>query len=303
MILTVTMNPAVDHTVKVDGELNREEVMRTSIAQYDAGGKGINVSKYLTELDSDTLATGLTGGFLGQYVRDQLTRTKIPNDFVEMGGCTRLNTTILDDDGEYKLNQPGHRVKAETVREMVETIRSHDPDTVVIAGSLPPGLGPATIDKLAHAGDWDAVVDVQGSVLKQLRVDYALCKPNEVELGEATDMPVDTVEDCLAAAEELQGDRYERVLASLGADGAVMVTPDNAFHAAAPDVDKVVDTVGAGDALLAGVLDALTHGERDGAAIRFGVAVAAPVIAVPGTTVPTFSEIRSDAETIAVTPW
>ena len=302
MILTVTLNPAVDHTVKIDGELTRDSVMRTSIAQYDAGGKGINVSKYLTELESETLATGLTGGFLGRYVRDQLTRTKIPNDFVEMGGCTRLNTTILGDDGEYKLNQPGHRVKEETVREIVAKLRAHDPDTVVIAGSLPPGLGPATIDKLARAGEWDAVVDVQGSLLKQLRVDYALCKPNETELGEATGMPVDTVEECLAAAKELQGDRYERVVASLGGDGAVMATPDNAFHAAAPDVEEVVDTVGAGDALLAGVLDALARGEPDGAALRFGMAVAARVIAVPGTTVPTLSGIEADAETIAVTP-
>ena len=294
MIVTVTLNPAVDHTVHLQGDLEPGGVNRTSMSQYDAGGKGINVSKYLRELGLDTVATGLTGGFLGRYIEEQLDRAKIENDFVQMGGCTRLNTTILGDEQEYKLNQPGHRVKAATVREAISKISEYDPELVVVAGSLPTNLGPATIDRIACAGPWETVVDVQGDLLKGLSVEYSLCKPNRDELAVATGQPVATIEECCAAAESLRAEGFDRVVASLGADGAILASADGTYHADAQDA-QVVDTVGAGDALLAGALAALTTGRSERAALRFGIATAARVVSVPGTTVPDMSDVHSEA--------
>ncbi|GAB3669230.1 1-phosphofructokinase [Halopiger thermotolerans] len=294
MILTVTLNPAVDHTITVEGDLEPDVVKRASMSQYDPGGKGINVSKYLAGLGVESTATGLMGGFLGSYIEDQLSRQKIPNDFVEMGGCTRLNTTILTDDEEYKVNQSGHNVKKETVREVVNKVREHDPEMVVIAGSLPPNLGPATIDRIARAGSWRTVVDVQGDLLKGLQSDYFLCKPNRRELGTATGMPVHTDEECVEAAEALREEGFEHVVASLGDDGALLASPEGVYRADARDVE-VVDTVGAGDALLAGILSTFARGQSGTAALRMGVTVAAEVVSVPGTTVPEMSGLRSDS--------
>lgn len=294
MILTVTMNPAVDHTVRINGTFEPGTVTRTETAQYDPGGKGINVSKYVNALDVETAATGFTGGFLGRYIHEQLDRAKIENDFVEMSGCTRLNTTILGDDGEYKLNQSGHRVKQQTVRELIAKIASFNPRTVVVAGSLPPNLGPATIDRIADAGSWDTVVDVQGDVLRALGIHYSMCAPNRNELASATGKPVHTADECIAAARALRDDGFDRVLASLGSDGALLVSPDGTYHAEAIETD-VVDTVGAGDGLLAGVLATLARGKSDRFALRVGVATAANVVAVPGTTVPDTSALRDVA--------
>lgn len=294
MILTITFNPAVDHTVSVDQQLEEGVVLRANSPQYDAGGKGINISKYLKSLGVDTLATGLTGGFLGQYIEDQLDQSKVPNDFVQMGGCTRLNTTILATDGEYKVNQSGHRVKRETVQELVAKIVEHDPETVVMAGSLPPNLGPSSIDRVAQAGRWETIVDVSGSVLKALSAEYALCKPNREELGDATGMPVHTIDECIEAAEHLRSMGFERVIASLGADGAILVGPEDASHAEALDVE-VVDTVGAGDSLLAGALAELAIGKSPENALRHGIVTSSRVVSVPGTTVPDLDGVNDEA--------
>ncbi|WP_158055559.1 1-phosphofructokinase [Halorussus halophilus] len=301
MILTVTLNPAVDHTIKLDGPLEAGSVNRAGLDQYDAGGKGINVSKYLDALGVETTSTGLVGGLFGDFVERQLRRTKIPNDFVEMSGCTRLNTTILSTDGEYKINQSGHRVKRRTVQAIIEKIRTYDPETVVVAGSLPPGLGATTVDRIATAGNWNTVVDLQGALLKRLRVPYALCKPNRSELATATGMPTGSVEECCAAARELRASGFERVVASLGSDGAVLATRDDVLYVPAPDAE-VVDTAGAGDALLASVLKASAEGNSPREVVQYGVAVAARAVEAPGTTVPSLSDVCEDARLLSVEP-
>jgi 1-phosphofructokinase len=284
MILTVTLNPAVDHTVRLDEPLNGGVVQRTDDARFDAGGKGINVSKYLDEFGVETTATGILGGFLGSFVERRLSVEGISHDFVEVDGRTRLNTTVLADE-EYKINQAGPAVDASVIDAIVERIAAHDPETVVVAGSLPPGLGANAIDRIGAAGDWATAVDIGGESLTRLTERYALCKPNREELAMATGEATTTVEECFRAAETLQSSGFDRVVASLGGDGAVLVTRSNTVHIPASDAD-VVDTVGAGDALLAGVLAAFADGSTDEQALQTGVAVASRVVSSPGTTVP-----------------
>jgi len=297
MIVTVTFNPAVDHTIQVDAMPEPGAVARTDEAQFDAGGKGINVSQYLTGLGADTVATGLVGDFLGEYIRAELDDAGIPADLVEIDGKTRLNTTILSDDGEFKINHDGPTVDAGIVDDAIDAIDRHDPEMVLVAGSLPPGLGPEAIDRIARAGEWDAVVDVGGATLQELDADYALCKPNREELAAAVDRPVETVEDCLAVADALRERGFERVVASLGVDGALLASGDALVHAAALDVE-VADTVGAGDAMLAGVLSELVDNGDERAALRRGVAVASRVVANTGTTVPSFADLDDAADRV-----
>lgn len=299
MILTVTLNPAVDHTLTVDDFPEADRVARANAARVDPGGKGINVSKYLAELETETVATGVVGDFLGRFVRDRLSAGEIEGDFVEIDGRTRLNTTILTDDAEFKINHDGPQVSADAVDELLETIERNAPDTVVVGGSLPPGLGPDAIDRIARAGDWETVVDVGGSILEALEASYALCKPNREELAAATGRPVNSLEDCYDAVETLRRMGYERVIASLGADGAIMSTPEECIHAGALETE-VVDTVGAGDSLLAGVLAALDGGATDRGALRTGVAVASRVVSVPGTDIPPLDELAGTTDRVAV---
>jgi 1-phosphofructokinase len=300
MILTVTLNPAVDHTLQLEDELTPDTVARTDTAQFDPGGKGINVSKYLVSLDVETVATGYVGDFLGRFLQEELTARDIPNDFVEISGCTRLNTTILTPQSEFKINQNGPTIDEMAVESIVETIERYGPETVVVAGSLPSGVGPEIIDRIADAGSWETVVDVGGDVLRKLDAEYTLCKPNREELAATLGEEIETLDDAFAAARRLQGRGFERVVASLGGDGAIMATPEAVFYTPALDVD-VVDTVGAGDALLSGVLAERERGGTDESALRAGVAVASRVVGVSGTSVPPLDDVLDRVDEMSVT--
>ncbi|ACV48767.1 MULTISPECIES: 1-phosphofructokinase [Halomicrobium] len=297
MILTVTYNPAVDQTVTFDEPLASETVNRATDAQFDAGGKGINVSQFLTAMDTATVATGLLGGFTGTFVTEQLEAADIPAEFVTVDEPTRLNTTALAGGADYKLNQAGPTVDASAVDDLVDRIADHEPARVLVGGSLPPGLESDAIDRIASSGPWRTAVDVEGETLRTLSADYALCKPNREELAAATETTVETVEECVAAASALGERGFERVVASLGADGAVLVGPDGAVHAEPLAVD-VVDTVGAGDALLSGVLASLERGESDELALATGVAVASRVVSQAGTGVPDLDGVFEDRSAV-----
>ena len=302
MILTVTLNPAVDHTIELESFPAADTVARTESARFDAGGKGINVSQYLDSLGTETVATGLVGDFLGRYIRQELDADDIAHDFVEIAGRTRLNTTVLTDDGEYKINHTGPPVDATIVDDVIAVLERHEPAFVVVAGSLPPGLDVAAIDRIADAGSWQTVVDVGGELLAEVDADYALCKPNRPELAAATGMAVDSLEDCLAAARQLQSSGFERVLTSLGGDGALLVTPDEQLQAAALDVD-IADTVGAGDAMLSGFVSELAAGHDARAGLARGVAVASKMVSVPGTRLPSVDDLDDLAQRVTVTEY
>ncbi|WP_049987203.1 1-phosphofructokinase [Halobellus rufus] len=298
-ILTVTMNPAVDHTLSIDGPLREGEVARTDDAQFDAGGKGINVSQYLTELGVDAPATGFLGGPFGRMIGDALDEEKIDHDFVDIAGRTRLNTTILSPDGEYKINHDGPVVGDADVDALVRRVQARDPDRLVVAGSLPRGIDADAVDRLAGAGSWSTAVDMGGSFLQRLDGEYLVCKPNRDELAAATGRTVETVEDAVAAARALRERGFRYVLASLGADGALLVSASEAHYAPALSVD-VVDTVGAGDALLSGFLAGLEREESVESALRTAVVVAARVVAVSGTSVPPFDDVFDARERVEV---
>ncbi|MDS0292796.1 1-phosphofructokinase family hexose kinase [Halogeometricum sp. S3BR5-2] len=293
------MNPAVDHTVTVDEPLRTGAVARTDDAKFDAGGKGINVSKYLTALDVDAPATGFLGGPFGRMIRERLDADGVPNDFVAIGDRTRLNTTVLGPEGEYKINHNGPTVDGGEISDLVGRVRERDPDRLVVAGSLPKGVGTDAVDELAAAGDWETAVDTGGASLTELDAEYLVCKPNREELAVATDMPVETTADCAAAAQSLRERGFRFVVASLGPDGALLAAESGTYHAAAVPVD-VVDTVGAGDALLSGFLAGLARGEDERTALRTGVTVAARVVGASGTSVPDFDAVFDDRRDVTV---
>jgi 1-phosphofructokinase len=302
MILTITLNPAVDHTLAIDaaprvGAVNRA----TRGGQFDAGGKGINVSQYLAALNTDTVATGVLGGFTGEFIRTKLSEEPFETVFVDVAEPTRMNTTVLASDGEYKFNERGPNVSEAAVDELLSWIEALAPDRVAVAGSLPPGLGSETIDRIARAGPWKTNVDVGGEMLVDLAADYETCKPNEEELAEAVGRPIDSVEDAVEAARELLATGYERVVTSLGAEGAVLVTSERALYAEAVEAD-VVDTVGAGDSLFAGVLAALDRGMDDERALETGIAMAGAVVSQSGTTPPVIDNPDALGADVVVRP-
>ncbi|MDY6771388.1 MAG: 1-phosphofructokinase family hexose kinase [Candidatus Nanohaloarchaea archaeon] len=289
MIVTVTFNPAVDHTALVDEDLEPGTVARGHDAVFDAAGKGINAAKYMTGLGVDSIATGPVGGFLGDFLEDDLDAQDVPHDFVRIDGLTRLNTTIDAPDAEYKVNLDGPEMLDGIEDQLLAAVERHDPDVVVMGGSLPPGMDATVITRIMD-GDWRTVVDVHGDVLRRISGSFFLAKPNREELREATGLPVDSINDVVAAADELCDQGIENVLVSLGEKGAVFVTEDSALYADALDVD-VADTVGAGDAIVAGVIAALERGGGLEEMLRDGIAVASRVVQVSGVRTPEFDDL------------
>jgi 1-phosphofructokinase len=299
MILTVTPNPAVDQTIEMDEQLRANAVQRSTDAEFNSGGNGINVSQFLRALGSETVATGIVGGFTGYFIEQDLQRYDVPTDFVSVDGETRINTTLLTPEGEYHVNQSGPPVDAAVIDDLVGTVREYDPAMINVGGSLPPGMDAGDVDRIAGAGDWETAVEVPGEILPQLERDYEYCKPNREELAAATGVAIESIDDCAEAARALQDEGFAHVIASMGEDGAVMVTSESTLYAPALEAE-VVDTIGAGDSMLAAVLWAYEQGWDDERALRAGVAASAHLVSVTG---PSVHDLDPDATMDEVTVW
>lgn len=304
MIATLTFNPAVDHTITLQERLRAGTVQRTDQDRFDAAGKGINVAKFLNAFDLRVAAAGPIGGFSGTLVEDEIVDAGIEAAFTRIQGTTRVNTTVEAAGEEYKINMDGPRVGQEDIMALRHRLQDIGPDLVMMGGSLPPGMSVGDVRELMDAGDWEVALDMAGPQLRDgdaapLVEDCLMVKPNRDELEDATGMSVAGVDDARAAARELHEQGAEYVLASLGQDGAVLVSGDGAWHAAALD-HEIADTVGAGDATVAGFLAGLERGDGPVDALRLSMALASRVVQLPGPQVPSLDGIEELAGSVTV---
>lgn len=302
MILTLTPNPAVDQTIEMDEPLKPNTVQEVVEARFDSGGNGINVSQFVRALDGETVATGITGGFTGYYIERELEDFGISTDFCSIDAApTRINTTLhlpepkgpettrlgeetTQDRVEYQLRQRGPTVTDHVVDLLIETVKRHDPTILNIGGSLPPGMSADAVDELSRAGDWITAVDLHGEVIPELGETYEYCRINRAEVETATGMTIDSITEGKRAALELQRMGFERAIVSMGAEGAVMVTPEQVLYSTAVDTD-VTDTVAAGDAMFATILWAHEKGWDDEKALRACMSTAWKLVSTPGSSV------------------
>ncbi|MFB0618552.1 1-phosphofructokinase [Streptomyces sp. AGS-58] len=288
MILTVTPNPSLDRTYEVPA-LERGEVIRATGERMDPGGKGVNVSRAVAAAGRRTVAVLPLGGAPGALVADLLDAQGIEVAPVPVAGATRSNIALAEDNGVLtKINAPGPDLSAAEQELLLETVRaqSRDADWIACCGSLPRGLSPswyADVVTRAHAGGARIALDTSGpALLEALRARPDVVKPNAEELAEAVARPLATVGDALKAAEEVRAMGAGSVLASLGADGQLLVSEAGAWFGSAR-VCAVRSNVGAGDASLAGFLIA---GGTGPAALASAVAHGAAAVQLPGSVMP-----------------
>ncbi|WP_336321411.1 1-phosphofructokinase [Streptomyces lavendofoliae] len=300
MILTVTPNPSLDRTYEVPA-LDRGEVLRATGERVDPGGKGVNVSRAVAAAGHRTVAVVPLGGTPGALVAELLAAEGIEVAPVPLKGHTRSNIAVAEPDGTLtKINAPGPRLSPGESEAILAAVGAHAPtaDWVACCGSLPRGLGPAWYADLvtrAHGYGSRIALDASGpSLLAGLRARPDVVKPNAEELAEAVGRPLSTVGDALKAAEELRGAGAGAVLASLGADGQLLVCETGAFYGYAA-VGAVRSNVGAGDASLAGFLAA---GGEGPAALAAAVAHGAAAVRLPGSEMPTPSDLDPAAVTV-----
>lgn len=297
MIVTLTPNPSVDRTVEVD-RLVRGAVLRAATATVDAGGKGVNLARALAANGHRARAVLPSGGAEGHQLAALLSPQGVEVVLVPISGAVRANVSIVEPDGTVtKINEPGPVLTPEEIDAMVAaTLSAAAPASwLAVSGSLPPGV-PARfygllIESLATTGVRVAL-DTSGEPFRAALVDEPdVVKPNRDELAEAVGQSIVTLGDAVEAAELLREKGARAVLASLGADGAILVDGTGVTHAEAP-VDVARSAVGAGDALLAGFLAA---GGAGVPALVEGLAWGAAATSLPGSRMPGPSDLRRHA--------
>ncbi|MBU8825482.1 1-phosphofructokinase family hexose kinase [Mycolicibacterium goodii] len=279
MIVTVTPNPSLDRTLHLP-MLRPGEVNRATSTMTEPSGKGVNVALALHGAGHATRAVLPVGGSVGAEIVSALQVFGLDMIGVPVYGAVRSNVTLVEADGRStKVNEPGPHLSADEVDALCAAAVAQGGDWVVWAGSLPAGFAPQRLAAAvgeARAAGRRVAVDASGPALAAvLAADRAglphLIKPNVDELADVVDRPMTTLADVVTAARALTERGVDTVLVSLGGDGAVLVTATLALHGAAP-VERVVNTVGAGDALLAGYLAAWQEKPTDAlaSALRFG---------------------------------
>ncbi|CAL9448173.1 Tagatose-6-phosphate kinase [Streptomyces sp. enrichment culture] len=300
MILTVTPNPSLDRTYEIPS-LARGEVVRAGGERMDPGGKGVNVSRAVAAAGQRTVAVLPLGGAPGALVADLLDAQGIEVAPVPVAGATRSNIALAEADGVLtKINAPGPELSEGERELLLETVRRHadGADWIACCGSLPRGLAPSWYADLvarAHTAGVRIALDTSGpALLHALRERPDVVKPNADELAEAVGRPLATVGDALKAAEELRGRGARAVLASLGADGQLLVDDAGSWYGHAR-VDAVRSNVGAGDASLAGFLVAGGTGPE---ALASAVAHGAAAVGLPGSVMPAPDDLDPAAVTV-----
>jgi 1-phosphofructokinase family hexose kinase len=273
IVVTVTLNPAVDRTLWVPG-FAAGKTLAVDRSATVAGGKGVNVSRALGRLGIDSTATGFVGREASGPYLAMLDSEGIRHDFVPVDGAPRTNVTILSGtrSPETHLREKGPVVAEAALRELEEKLRALLEGTtprgalVVLSGGLPPGLGPDTyarLIELAHRCGAKAALDASGEPLRAgLSARPDLIKPNSREVSESLGFFPRSEEDFSKAIAGYRGAGVETVMISLGKDGIVFSRGERAFHARVA-VDEPVNSVGSGDAALAGAVAGLLSGFPD----------------------------------------
>ena len=265
-VVTVTANPALDHTVWVPG-FRAGEVNRALRDETSPGGKGINVAAFLAGFGVTVAATGFLGRANAGFFEEFLAARGIAPCFIPVEGVTRTGIKIVDDEAATTtdVNFPGFAVTPAHLSALEEVVgRLAAPGRwVVLAGSLPREAPAATYRRLAeitHAAGGSVALDTSGPALSEgLAAGAEVAKPNRAELEELVGRTLPDRAALRAAAGELAASGVETVVVSLGAEGALFVRHGGAVFAAPPPV-RVASTVGAGDAMVAGTVLGLRRG-------------------------------------------
>jgi 1-phosphofructokinase len=300
VIVTVTLNPSLDRTVEVD-RLERGTVLRTSGPVLEPGGKGVNVTRALSVNGTQSIAVLPVAGAEGAELSALLDIAGVSARYVPVSGRTRSNLTVAEPDGTVtKLNEPGSPLSASDLTVLTEVLSGTVAagDWVVISGSVPPEFtGEQLLELTSHLSALEAylAIDTSGDALvASLAARPRVIKPNRAELAAVVGRDLESIADVVAAAEEIRAAGVERVLVSLGADGAVMVSGSGVIVGEST-VQQPRSTVGAGDCFLAGFLSKFSVDENDEeSAMLEALAWGAAAASLPGTSVPGPGDIAYD---------
>mgnify|MGYP001625258991 FL=1 len=263
MIYTITFNPALDYITQVEN-FKTGEINRTKTETILPGGKGLNVSIVLKNLGIENTALGFVAGFTGEELIKKLEAQGVKTDFVKVKeGITRINVKISSLNNnkveETALNGMGPQITKENIDELLKKISNMiASDFVILSGNIPKNLENNIYEKickiLKEKGITFIVDSTQDLLINVLKYNPFLIKPNKEELEETVKCNIHTKEDIINSAKTLQEMGAQNVLVSLGNDGAILITKEGETYFSEAPKGQVINTVGAGDSMVAGFL-------------------------------------------------
>ena len=287
-IITLTINPAVDKNTKFEG-LVAEHKIRCEQPVYDAGGGGINVSKAINRLGGESIAFFPAGGPIGDLLKDLVKKEGIDFETIESKAWTRENFIAVDTttNAQYRFGMPSPELTLEEFEEILEKVKTQNPEILVVSGSLPENLSSIIFKRIAEVfGEKKPkiVVDTSGDSLKfALENGAFLIKPNHKELAKLLGLEKlepNQVEN--AAKAIIEKYNCEIVVVSMGPEGAFLFDKNNTHFVAAPKVEKK-STVGAGDSMVGGMVWALSQSLPLEDVLKWGVACGSAATMNEGT--------------------
>lgn len=276
MIYTLTLNPSIDYVVYLK-EFVSGITNRTTSEEYYIGGKGINVSCILSELGIKSTALGFTAGFTGEAIERSLQEQGIQSDLIRLkNGISRINIKVKAET-ESEINCQGPHIEQDEFERLLDmTDKIGDGDTIVLAGSIPRTVADDTYERiLKRLEDKNirTVVDATGKLLVNcLKYKPFLIKPNKQELSEIFSAKAESAEEIELYAKKLMRMGARNVIVSLGGDGAVLFAEDGNTYKTGVVKDKVLNTVGSGDSMVAGFIAGYQQTNDYGYAMRLGTA-------------------------------
>ncbi len=286
MIYTVTFNPAIDYVIHLHA-LNFGEVNRSEREEVFYGGKGINVSTVLKNLGMDSVALGFIAGFTGKAIESHLNGIGIATDFIDLGsGFTRVNVKIKAR-VETDINGQGPDIDEKATDELfgkLDKLRSGD--YLILAGSIPAAMPDDIYERIMERLDGrgvNIVVDAtRDLLLNVLRYKPFLIKPNNFELGEMFDKKLTTLSEIVEHAKKLREMGARNVLVSMAGDGAALVSETNEVVRMGVPEGRVLNSVGAGDSMVAGFILGYIRSGNYLEAIKLGTACGSATAFSPG---------------------
>lgn len=295
LIVTLTLNPAVDRNVQADRLVFEDRAYILSTNET-AGGRGINASTVIHAFGGATKAIACTGGKNGKRFEELLAGVGFPTALVKIRHSIRANLTIVDKQGlAVKLNERGPHIQASELEKVERTVAENldGAKWLMLCGSVPPGVAPdfyARIIRLAHKAGVKTLLDTDGDALVSgMDAGPTAVAPNQAEAERLLNRALITQAHFKNAASRMVAMGAESVILSLGSRGAVAANKDTVISAAAPSIDAVCP-IGAGDALAAAFVWALAEGKPFEEAVKWGVAAGTASAALPGISFPTLAQ-------------
>lgn len=307
MITTVTINPCVDRTFLVKdfqiGKTNRAEKI-----MQNAGSKGINVSRILQQLGEETLCLGFVGGVHGDILIKELNSESIKHDFVNVENDTRVNIKIRDINTliTTEINEPGSPVSNAELESFLEKFEKHaqNSELIAISGSILPGMEKSIYNQLINIAkkyNKKVFLDTSDIQLKDGIQAIPFCvKPNKDEFEKFVGKKLNSYDEIVAEAKKLIKMGINYVIVTLGNDGAIGISKDEAFKITPPNV-QIVSTVGAGDSFLAGMLTAYKKGMSFKKQLIFASSCANAKVTKEGNETPSIMELLGHIDGCMVT--